>query len=441
MILYFDMFAGVGGFRAGLTKAGGFTCIGHCEIDKYANSSYMAAHAPHESEVYYQDARIIDPNGMPDFDLLCAGFPCQSFSVAGKRQGFADTRGALFFEIARILRCKKPAYLLLENVPGLLSHDQGKTFSVILDTLCELGYCVEWAVLNSKDYGVPQSRRRVFIVGYINPGCAGKILPDGAANPATLMRVAGCKQGYTVYDSKGLACTQTVNTGGLGKGCGLYLVGFNRKGGVTGELTEACTLQAGDFRGLNRNQTQNAVFVDLSAGSPRVTEQARCVTADYGKAQMSNRKGEMSGVLTIDNGQLTMDNSKDANDSGKSNYLLIKEATKRGYKEAYNGDSVYLGYPTTNKRRARVGSAFAHTLDTGSSQGVVLKGRIRRLMPRECFRLQGFPEDMIDRILAVTSDAQAYKQAGNSVTVNVVAAIGKRLRAVDEEVKAGATHA
>lgn len=426
MIRYFDMFAGVGGFRAGLAKAGGFTCIGHCEIDKYANSSYMAAHAPHESEVYYQDARTIDPAEMPDFDLLSAGFPCQSFSIAGKRQGFDDTRGTLFFEIARILRCKKPPYLLLENVPGLLSHDQGKTFSVILDTLCELGYGVEWAVLNSKDYGVPQSRRRVFIVGYLNPGCAGKILPDGAANPAALIRVAGRKQGYTVYDSRGLACTQTANTGGLGKGCGLYLVGFNRKDGITGELTEAHTLQAGDFRGLNRNQTQNAVFVDLCAGNPQVTEQARCVTADYGKAQMSNRKGELSGVFEADPSQ--------------DDPLLIKEATKRGYKEAYDGDSVYLGFPGTNKRRARVGTAFAHTLDTGSSQGVVLKGRIRRLMPRECFRLQGFPEDMIDRMLAVTSDAQAYKQAGNSVTVNVVEAIGRRLRAVNEELKVGAAH-
>ena len=122
MILYFDMFAGVGGFRAGLTKAGGFTCIGHCEIDKYANSSYMAAHAPHESEVYYQDARTIDPGEMPDFELLSAGFPCQSFSIAGKRQGFDDTRGTLFFEIARILRFKKPPYLLLENVPYALQR-------------------------------------------------------------------------------------------------------------------------------------------------------------------------------------------------------------------------------------------------------------------------------------------------------------------------------
>ena len=158
-----------------MRKAGGncSPCAGRRATSKYANSSYMAAHAPHESEVYYQDARIIDPNGMPDFDLLCAGFPCQSFSVAGKRQGFADTRGALFFEIARILRCKKPAYLLLENVPGLLSHDQGKTFSVILDTLCELGYCVEWAVDPPGEQGPNPG------FPFIGFGGARKIVPKG----------------------------------------------------------------------------------------------------------------------------------------------------------------------------------------------------------------------------------------------------------------------
>ena len=420
------MFAGIGGFRTGLTRAGGFRCVGHCEIDKYANASYEAIYEPGKEERYYHDATKIDPADLPDFDLLCRGFPCQTFSIAGRRKGFDDTRGTLFFEIARLAQSKRPSYLLLENVPGLLSHDKGRTFSVILATLNDLGYRVEWMVLNSADFRVPQVRKRVFIVGYLDPGCAGKILPDREANPAALIRIAGHKQGYTVYDPQGLACTQTAMTGGLGKGCGLYLVGFNRKDGITGELTEAHTLQAGDFRGLNRNQTQNAVFVDLCAGNPQVTEQARCVTADYGKAQMSNRKGELSGVFEADPSQ--------------DDPLLIKEATKRGYKEAYDGDSVYLGFPGTNKRRARVGTAFAHTLDTGSSQGVVLKGRIRRLMPRECFRLQGFPEDMIDRMLAVTSDAQAYKQAGNSVTVNVVEAIGRRLRAVNEELKVGAAH-
>ena len=127
IIRYFDMFAGVGGFRAGLDLAGGFQCIGHCEIDKYADASYRAIHAPGKEEVYYPDARTIDPKELPDFDLLCGGFPCQAFSTAGRRKGFEDARGTLFFELARVVKEKRPLYLFLENVPGLLSHDRGRT--------------------------------------------------------------------------------------------------------------------------------------------------------------------------------------------------------------------------------------------------------------------------------------------------------------------------
>ena len=110
------MFAGIGGFRTGLTRAGGFQCVGHCEIDKYANASYEAIYEPGKEERYYPDATKIDPADLPDFDLLCGGFPCQAFSIAGRRRGFDDTRGTLFFEIARLAQSKRPSYLLLENV-------------------------------------------------------------------------------------------------------------------------------------------------------------------------------------------------------------------------------------------------------------------------------------------------------------------------------------
>ena len=122
MIKYFDIFAGIGGFRSGLEKAGGFKCVGYCEIDKYAKKAYETLYDT-RNEVFYDDARKIDPKELPDLDLICGGFPCQSFSIAGKRKGFSDTRGTLFFEIARIAAIKKPKYLLLENVPGLLSHN------------------------------------------------------------------------------------------------------------------------------------------------------------------------------------------------------------------------------------------------------------------------------------------------------------------------------
>ena len=148
-ITYIDLFSGIGGFREGLSRAGGFVCVGHCEIDKYADQSYRALFDT-KGEWFREDVRETDPDEMPDFDLLCGGFPCQSFSIAGHRGGFADPRGTLFFEIARLTAAKRPAYLLLENVPGLLSHDKGKTFSVILSALDDLGYHVEWSVLNSK---------------------------------------------------------------------------------------------------------------------------------------------------------------------------------------------------------------------------------------------------------------------------------------------------
>jgi len=377
------MFAGIGGFRAGLTRAGGFQCVGHCEIDKYADASYRAIHDIGKEERYYPDARTIDPDDLPDFDLLCGGFPCQAFSLAGKRKGFADARGTLFFEIARLAEAKRPSYLLLENVPGLMVHDQGRTFETILSTLDELGYHVEWSVLNSADFQVPQARKRLFLICYLDPRCSGKILPVFGADGKALIQLIGGPQGSRVYDPEGVACTQTAGAGGKGGKTGLYLVGAEKHG---------------------------ATFVDLSAGNPKQTRTARCLTARYGQTTLSNHRAERSGVL------------------------LIREATKKGYKEAQPGDSVDLGYMGSKTRAGRVGQDIAH--DAASTQGIVLRGgRIRRLMPRECLRLQGFADEQIDKILAINSDAQAYKQAGNSVTVTVIEAIGRRIRAVDEEIR------
>lgn len=158
------MFSGIGGFELGFEKTAPerFECVGYSEIDKHAIRVYSHHWPRHRN---YGDAFKINPSELPDFDLLVGGFPCQSFSIAGKRRGFEDTRGTLFYEICRIAKAKRPRLLLLENVKGLLNHDGGKTFAVILLALDELGYDVEWAVLNSKHFGVPQNRERVFIYG------------------------------------------------------------------------------------------------------------------------------------------------------------------------------------------------------------------------------------------------------------------------------------
>ena len=378
MIKFVDMFSGIGGFREGLTRAGGFTCVGHCEIDKYANRSYNALFDT-KGEWFVEDARKADPETMPEFRLLCGGFPCQTFSIAGARKGFGDPRGTLFFELARLAEARKPPYLLFENVPGLLSHDGGRTFATILNTLDRLGYGVEWQCLNSKDFGVPQSRNRVYIIGYLDERCRGKVFPFTETTGGSLIQTHGGHQGERVYSPEGLSCTLAANPGGFGGKTGLYEVG-----------------------------------------------------------------------------------------------VPIKCATKTGYQMAQVGDSIDLSYATVNSRRGRVGKEIAHTLTTGCQQGtvevrpvknpiksdlarntertgkpgapmhtlttkdrhgVLYEGRIRRLTPRECLRLQGWADDRIDTVLAIQSDNQAYKQAGNGVTVHVVEAIGRRIAKMDAELR------
>ncbi len=260
MIKFFDMFSGIGGFRAGLERVGGFECIGHCEIDKFADKSYRSLYNT-EGEVYVNDATKINPEDLPDFDLLCAGFPCQSFSIAGKRRGFEDARGTLFFEIARVLRAKHPKYFLLENVPGLLNHDKGRTFTVILSTLWELGYDVEWQVLNSADFFVPQSRKRVYAFGFLNPKCTGKIFPFNECNPQTTKKIIDGSQGNRTYCPKGLSITLSANSGGQGGKTGIYCV----------------------------------TCIDLNEDAD-ITTLARCVKSRYNSG-ITNHRGENSGIL------------------------------------------------------------------------------------------------------------------------------------------------
>lgn len=164
------MFSGIGGFELGIDRAtkGKWECIGFSEIDKYATQIYQRHFPKHRN---YNDARKIRTEDLQTFDAFVGGFPCQTFSIAGKRKGFADARGTLFYEIARIVKAKKPKMLLLENVKGLLSHDSGNTFARILTIIWDLGYNAEWCVLNSKHYGVPQNRERVFIVGCLREEC------------------------------------------------------------------------------------------------------------------------------------------------------------------------------------------------------------------------------------------------------------------------------
>ena len=268
------MFSGVGGFEYGIERAIGNKgrlnnkekpqttdgntkendvclakcntplCVGFSEIDKYAIQIYKK-HFPKHKE--YGDATRIISEKIQDFDLLVGGFPCQSFSIAGKRGGFKDTRGTLFFEIARIVSVKRPKLLLLENVKGLLSHDKGRTFGTILATLSDLGYILEWQVLNSKNYGVPQTRERVFIIGHLGKISRQAIFPIGEdgktynnkdtsqnsclksplrsqGDKAMIEITKDVSDAQRIYNSKGIAKTLKGEGGGQGAKTGLYAI-------------------------------------------------------------------------------------------------------------------------------------------------------------------------------------------------------------------------
>ena len=201
---FLDFFSGIGGFTRGLELVG-HECVGHCEIDKYAEASYRSMHTITDEqrkylatlslperqkeilkeeylngEWYATDITRVRPEDVPEADCYCFGFPCQAFSIAGNRRGFEDARGTLFFEVMRLAKERQPQILFAENVAGLLNHRGGVTFDVIINTMADLGYFVEWQVLNSRYFGVPQNRERVFIVGHLGDRSGRQVFPIAA---------------------------------------------------------------------------------------------------------------------------------------------------------------------------------------------------------------------------------------------------------------------
>ena len=260
-----ELFAGVGGFRLGLER-NGHEIVYANEWDKFAAQTYNKNFGGQIDTRSITDVRAED---IPKHDLICGGFPCQAFSVAGKRKGFDETRGTLFFEIMRIAQHHRTPYLFLENVKGLLSHDSGRTFETILRTMDELGYDCQWQVLNSKDFGVPQNRERVFIIGHLRGVPRPQVFPitqdDGVAprpRPKTEAKAqisntirakAGGGRG-DIEDAYVIANTLTASTGGPDADDGylydLKAKGSNtRRGGVSKELVG--TLDTDGWKGTD----------------------------------------------------------------------------------------------------------------------------------------------------------------------------------------------
>ena len=408
-IKYLDMYSGIGGFRSALDEVGGFECVGYCEIDKFAKQAYETLYDT-EGEMYFEDARNICPDDLPDIDLICAGFPCQSFSLAGKQRGFDDTRGTLFFEVARVAAAKRPALLYLENVQNLLSHDKGWTFETILEVLDDIGYDVSWTVLNSANFGVPQSRNRVFITGFLRGRCAGEIFAFSQANPKTLKQRLSGSEGNRVYDANGLAITLTSSAGGFGGRTGLYILPIKSKTKIRYQFAHSGdsintayannnTRRGRVGKGIAHTETTTATLavylIDMNP-SPQLTELARCITARQDSG-ISNRKGEHSAVLVI-----------------------VKEITPDEIKEL-NG--IKAEESNTDKT-----AGVIILSDEEDNQYIAY---IRKLTPKECWRLQGFTDEQFNKVKAIgMSDSQLYKMAGNAVTVPAVFAISRELKPI-----------
>lgn len=375
---FVDFFAGIGGIRLGLEQAG-HKCVGFCEFDKYARTTYKAMYDT-EGEWENHDVRTVKPYDVPAADLWCFGFPCQDISVAGKQKGLQEgERSGLFYEIMRLLAGRRkedrPRWLLIENVKNLLSIGNGFDFARLLCEVGGYGYSLQWDTLNSKDFGVPQNRERVFIVCYLGNIRGREVFPirpaDGE-NPCELNEITqGVADAQRIYDGGGLARTLKGESGGQGGKTGLYAVKVLKPYGSTGGT---CDLS------ITENETGVA---------------APCAARDYKGISRHNGNAVVCAVLTPN-----------------------REEKRQ------------------NGRRMKEPGEPSFTLTAQDRHGVALLDgniRVRRLTPRECWRLQGFPDEYFDKARAAgISDTQLYKQAGNGVTVNVARAIGERLKEVEE---------
>ena len=464
---FIDLFAGIGGFRRGMELAG-HECVGFCEFDKFATASYTSMHLLtleqrerlnkmplkqrqkeilkeeyRNGEWYANDIRRVYAGDIPRADCWCFGFPCQDISVAGKQLGFQGNRSSLFFRVMYLIgqleEENRPTYLFIENVKNLLSVNGGWDFARLLIEMEQRGYDAEWQVLNSKDFGVPQNRERCFIIGHLRGRSTAKVFPVERTDGENSIQIIDHKDGYRkntqVFAPDGI--TETLDTG--------------QGGGRGHHVALPC-------------------FIDLCNSGTETTSIARCLQARYQKG-CGTYKAQNSGiaipVLTPDRAEKRQ-NGRRFKEDGEPMFTLtgqdrhgvaiepigvidsqgikVAEATKQGYSECRVGiDSVNLSVPGSKTRRGRVGRDIANTLDTSCNQGIFVQVSeeltvyavwyekyqcyiaIRRLTPKECFRLQGWTDDYFKKAEFVNSDSQLYKQAGNGVTVNVIRAIAEKL--------------
>ena len=419
-------------------------------------------------EWYANDIRRVYAEDIPKADCWCFGFPCQDISVAGKQVGFQGNRSSLFFRVmylvGQLKEEDKPTYLFIENVKNLLSVNGGWDFARLLIEMEQQGYDAEWQVLNSKDFGVPQNRERCFIIGHLRGRSTSKVFPiegtDGKNSVS--LNLFGCLNGRNsqrdrVYSDDGLAPTISTKPGENTepKVSILFDTSYIGQDGKARIYENICpTLTSRDYKEprsvgvvCNVNPSGKGIngnVYDSTGLSPTLT----------------TNKGEGNKiaipVLTPDRAEKRQ-NGRRFKEDGEPMFTLtgqdrhgiaieVKEATKQGYAECRVGiDSVNFSMPNSKTRKGRVGQEIANTLDMSCNQGIFVQVSeeltvyavwyekyqcyiaIRKLTPKECFRLQGWSDDYFEKAQFVNSDSQLYKQAGNGVTVTVIEAIARKM--------------
>lgn len=432
---FIDFFAGIGGFRRGMELAG-HECVGFCEFDKFATASYISMHLLTDEqrkvledipikkrqkeilkeeyrngEWYANDIRRVYAGDIPKADCWCFGFPCQDISVAGKQAGFQGNRSSLFFRVmylvGQLKEEDKPTYLFIENVKNLLSVNGGWDFARLLIKMEQGGYDAEWQVLNSKDFGVPQNRERCFIIGHLRGRSTSKVFPIEGTDGEDSIQIIGHRDGYRrntqVFAPDGI--TETLDTG--------------QGGGRGHHVALPC-------------------FIDLSYQKTELTNKARCLQARHNKG-ITNHKAEVSGVaipvLTPDRAEKRQ-NGRRFKEDGEPMFTLTSQ-------DRHGVAIDPLG--VLSNVHAEYGKEVANTLDTSCNQGIFVQVSekltvyavwyekyqcyiaIRKLTPKECFRLQGWSDDYFEKAQFVNSDSQLYKQAGNGVTVTVIEAMARKM--------------
>lgn len=376
MIKLLSLFSGIGAFEKALENIGvDYELVNYCEIDKYASKSYSLIHNVSE-EKNLNDVTKVDTSKLPhDIDLVTYGFPCQDISNAGKQKGFTDesgnrTRSGLFFEALRIIEQTKPKVAIAENVKALTSKKFAKEFDTVLKSLNDVGYNCYWKVLNSKNYGIPQNRNRVFIVSIRKDIDNFDFhFPQPKELKLRLNDLLESNVDEKYYLSEKLE---------------IYALG----NAVNKELKD---MYKRENAYLNKD-----ISYTINTNSIR-------------------RVGDTNYICEGIDEEIQV-----------KDFLKIKEATKKGYSEAYAGDYVNIQFPNSKTRRGRVGNGIANTLLTSKENCVVVDNplRLRRLTEKECFRLMGFDDSDCD-ILKDNgiSMTQIYKQAGNSIVVDVLEAL------------------